>query len=271
MARHILIWFVASVYVTCMCQAITNDIGRLNKKVKRCIRKTKDLRKEVNDLRTTVDYCFTDVQDMKTKMNKTITTLDNLSEKQKEVEAENLALKFNITEIQNDYAQMKTELTKLQASCSTTPPTQSPQQTTTPATTTPFLHTCDEGWRNFNGHCYLFILGEVGSWDNALAFCENRNSYLIEITTDAEREFAHELVSITSRNMFWIGATDTDIEDGLFVYRHSRQRIPDNYWREGQPDNFNGIQHCFYMMVYDDLELLDGTCSYPSYFVCEKP
>ena len=74
--------------------------------------------------------------------------------------------------------------------------------------TTPFLHSSDEGWRHFQGHCYL-VVTEEKTLDNALISCENKDSYLVEITTDSERDFAIDLLHGFRINyVFWIGATD---------------------------------------------------------------
>ena len=170
----------------------------------------------------------------------------------KELEAQS-AINGDVCQILNN---MKTEITKLQiATC------------TQAATTTPFLQSCDKGWKHFNGHCYL-VVEEEKTWDDASEYCENINSYLTEITTDTERDFGHELM--VGYAMFWTGATDRDIE-GRFVYQHCKQHVPEKYWRAGQPDDSGG-QHCALMgRYYGGLEFLDGRCNWKTYFACEKP
>ena len=177
---------------------------------------------------------------------------------------------------------MGTELTQLQGICTftstsstSTKPTIEP---TTPATdpstqlnlTTPYLHSCDEGWRNFNGHCYLFVKGNK-IWDDASAYCESMNSYLIEISTDEEREFAEELVLDYGRYYcLWIGATDR-VTEGRFVYQNSQQQVQKKYWAKREPDNDYGIEHWATMFLYyRELQLFNDGCNWNSYFVCEK-
>ena len=78
--------------------------------------------------------------------------------------------------------------------------------------TTPFLHSCDEGWRHFQGHCYL-VVTEEKTLDDASISCENKDSYLVEIKKDSERDFAIDLLRGFKINyVFWIGATDKDEE-----------------------------------------------------------
>ena len=215
-------------------------------------------------------------------LNTEIQTLTStILELKNKLETENL--KHALFEIQNDNENIKTELKKLQATCACTSATTAPQPTTTtlpstrtittttkPATTTPFLHSCDEGWRNFNGHCFLFVK-ENKKWDDALAYCESMNSYLIEISTDAELEFAAEIIHELSGyiGFSWIGATDR-VTEGTFVYQNSHQQVPKKYWRAGEPNNAYG-SHCAAMVWYHgDLEFVDDRCSVKADFVCKK-
>ena len=179
-------------------------------------------------------------------------------------EAETKTLKQTVHEMQNDNEQIRTELSKLQASTTTTPlPT-----TTTTTTTIPIL--CDGDWESFDDHCYLFV-SQYKSWDDASAYCSSKNSYLVEITTDTEREFVSDLVRDYPAGWFWIGATDRDTT-GWFIYYHSKLPIPEKYWYKGQPDNSGGNQHCVTMRSYTRrgvVELYDYSCNLRTWFVCE--
>ena len=180
-------------------------------------------------------------------------------------------MKQTLREVQNDNLKMKTDLSKLQATTTTTPLPTTKTTTTTTTTTTPIPILCDGDWEHFNGHCYLVVL-QGKSWDDASAYCTSKNSYLLEITTDTEREFAAELVRDYRYYDFYIGATDRDTS-GRFIYYHSKLPIPENYWREGEPDNFGGSQHCVRMNSYPGsgvVELFDYNCTYRRWFVCEK-
>ena len=121
-------------------------------------------------------------------------------------------------EIQNDNERMETELTKMKATLSSS--------TTTTGIFGP--HSCDKDWKSFNGHRYLAVL-EKEIWNDAPAFCESRQSYLIEVTTDEEFEFANE----NYRYPIWTGATDNDME-GTFVCRYRQKQVPEKYWRLSQ-------------------------------------
>ena len=80
--------------------------------------------------------------------------------------------------MQKDNGEMKGELTTLQP------------------TATTLLNPCDEGCESFQNHCYLDVSPKK-TWDKASSFCESKNSYLIELTTHAEVEFASELIDMS--------------------------------------------------------------------------
>ena len=131
---------------------------------------------------------------------------------------------------------------------------------TTPATTAPLLHSCGEDWTHFNGHCYLVVKEYGKTWDEASA-------YLVEITPKAELEFAAQLIHNYKYAHFWIGATDR-AEEGRFVYQNSKQEVSEEYWGEGEPNNYRGNQHCAFMWSgwADGLEFYDESCYYYNCF-----
>ena len=166
-------------------------------------------------------------------------------------------------------------LTKLQAtSCKSSTTSQKAIKTTPaepkPTKTPQFLQSCDKGWTNFNGHCYLIGL-EDKTWDDACVFCKSMDSYLMEITSNAEFEFASELVQSTGFRSIWIGAKGRDIK-GRFVYQYSKQPVPERYWAGGQPSSRHGGGiHCVVMSrLFGDAAFYDTVCNLKGYFVCEN-
>lgn len=280
---------LAFAIIFCTCETRRTDLGPFNTKVQSEADKSlEQLTKVFDGLSVKQNKLETEIYDL----GNTILKLQN------EFETENQALKRSLLGIQNENGNMKTILTKLktklssktrkptettQPSDATTPiepttpkepapPTTEPPTTTTESTptTSSFLHSCDEGWKKFNYHCNL-VVDEGKVWDDASSFCENRTSYLIEITTHEEAKFAVELIlDYPGIIRFWTGATDRDIE-GTFVYQHGKQQVPEYYWRSGEPDNYNGYEHCVAIRRnYRDLELYDKNCYWTGYFVCEK-
>ena len=179
-----------------------------------------------------------------------------------DIKKENHALKRSMTEVQNDNKKMKIAnhaLTKAVLEMQL-------EQLKN------INHTCDGEWESFNGHCYL-VVNTNETWDDAASYCKDFDSYLIEITMDAELAFADELTNQYKEFWFWTGATDRQIE-GTFVYQHSllAEQIPDKYWAYGQPDNLFWSQDCVrFGRYHQDLEFDDEFCNNASYFICEKP
>ena len=190
------------------------------------------------------------------ELNQKISEMENeYRAKQSRMETENQELKQAIRKVQKDNEDMKKELTKSGA--------------------TALLKPCDEGWESFQHHCYLFV-NQYKTWDEAFAFCESKNSYLVELTTDAEFGFASELLGGHRRRGWgwcWIGATDRETE-GTFVYQHSKLQVPEKYWSEGEPDN-EYEEQCVIISHFPRRNgvyklLYDLSCRLTLRFVCEK-
>ena len=178
MTKSSMILLVACTFIFGMCQAQRTNFRRLNENVETSLSKTE----RYADTSTGIKR---DLEAKSAVTEGVSQLLEKLSAKQGKLETANRALNQAMLEIKNDKENMRTELNKLQATCTCESTT---RQTTIEPTTTPFLQSCDEGWKYFNGHCYR-VVTEHKMWDRASAYCENRNSYLIEITTNAEFEF----------------------------------------------------------------------------------
>ena len=302
MAKLFLIWFVACMFVTCLCQT-SEELELLNKKVKKNIRKRRALGKEVVEIWA-------------------------------KIETENAAQKQAISELQNDVEEMKMDITMLKAALSSTtaPPTQTKStsttsaspttapQTTAPPTTAPpttappttappttappttaapttaapttappttaapttaartiapptteaptIASPCDLSWNSSNGHCYL-VVQERKTWNAASAYCVDRSGYLTEILTKPEYNFALELIQSTDQLSIWVGAKYSE-SDGKFIYPESNDLVPEEFWRDGQPSMIEDGRHCAAMLGHSSINgfgsaLCDGT----AYFICE--
>ena len=219
----------------------------------------RDLKQTVSDMQENNQQKLNNLETENRDLKQTVSDMqENNQQKLNNIETENRELRNIIVGVQKDYKklqnayeQINRELIKLQAATLTTK--------------------CDGHWKHLNGHCYLVVL-QYKSWVDASAYCSSKNSYLLEITTDTEREFVSELVRDYGYPQFWTGATDRDTT-GSFIYHHSRLPIPENYWREGEPDNLGGNQHCVAMYRYYGsgvVDLFDNSCTYSEWFVCEK-
>ena len=129
--------------------------------------------KDINDKLKIIN---TEISERKIESGKEVEqmskVIDSLSAKKNKLELDSRALEQTIHEIQNDNKRMETELTKMHATLSS------------PTTATGIFgpHSCDKDWKSFNGHRYLAVF-EKKIWNDASAFCESRQSYLIEATT----------------------------------------------------------------------------------------
>ena len=133
---------------------------------------------------------------------------------------------------------------------------------------------CEDNWAQFEGHCYLYYDIKKYDWFNADSMCWQKGGYLVEITSQPELEFVTGLAQGSER--IWTGGTDIQGgHKGPFVYDHSKEAIPTQFWARGEP-NTSRNQHCVYM------HLTGGQSVFKVYgckdwwysdntFVCEKP
>ena len=297
MAKLFLIWFVACMFVTCLCQT-SEELELLNKKVKRNIRKRKALGKEVVAIWA-------------------------------KIETENVALKQAISELQNDVEEMKMDITMLKAALSSTtaPPTQtkststtSASPTTAPQTTAPpttahptsappttaapttaapttaapttappttaapttaapttappttaaptTASPCDLSWNLSNGHCYLVVQERI-TWYEASAYCGDRSGNLMEILTEPEYNFALKLIQSTDQLSIWVGAKYSESNEN-FIYTQSNDLVPRGFWRDGQPSMIEEGRHCAAMLGHFSINGFGSAlCDGAAYFICE--
>jgi len=65
---------------------------------------------------------------------------------------------------------------------------------------------CDDGWSQFEAHCYFYSGGKELklSWANAEKDCINRGAHLTSIHSQAEQHFVFGISTIPT----WLGASD---------------------------------------------------------------
>ena len=213
------------------------------------------LESENHALSQTIQEMQNDNENIKTENHALSQTIQEMQNDDENIKTENKALSETIVE-------MQTKLTKLEDTLSSTMATKAALH---------HVHLCDEGWQIFHGHCYL-VVNKGKPWDDALAYCENLNSSLVEIRTDEEREFVFELLGDNNRYGYWTGATDRAAE-GRFVYQRCKQLVPDKNWYPGQPNNWGGDEHCLNMnRKYENrLHFFDSSCNKQYRFICVKP
>ena len=226
-------------------EAIDNEMKERNRELEAKIVINEQIRKELN-------------KQMRKELNIMRANQDTL-------ESENEVLRQTIIGMKSELTKLQETLTPPPTTASTTRTTTQPSTTTTMTTTTKtaFLHSCDEGWENFQGHCYLYVKGGK-TFDEATVYCNERNAYLTEITTDLEVEF---VIQLKGYYTVWLGA-QYSASEGRFVYTHNKQSVPEKYWATGEPDNRREDENCAYLSYSG---LYAYSCSKVMYFICEKP
>merc|ERR1712130_933306 len=109
------------------------------------------------------------------------------------------------------------------------------------------MASCSPPWTSLDTGCYLFQEWN-STWYDSRRECKQSGGYLVEI--DSQEEQNALMNEITSRGWdgqthfgFWIGLTDI-FHDGTWVWDNLGRPLDFSYWARGEPNNWNGIQHC---------------------------
>ena len=184
--------------------------------------------------------------------------IDELEMRASELETENQALNQTINDLQSENENMKADNLVLKQTIKDIKMDLKAMYGTE--------FPCREGWKKFQGHCYL-VVKYWKTFDEAITFCEDRDAYLTEITSDEEFDFVNALARVSGVNGATVGVIYNESE-GRFVYKHSGQIVPEKYWRKGELANRVKGLNCAYLVFQ---ELVASFCgSNAARFICEK-
>merc|ERR1719365_145959 len=109
------------------------------------------------------------------------------------------------------------------------------------------MASCSPPWTSLDTGCYLFQEWN-STWYDSRRECKQSGGFLVEI--DSEEEQNALMNEITARGWdgqthfgFWIGLTDI-FHDGTWGWDNLGRPLDFSYWASGEPNNWNGIQHC---------------------------
>lgn len=86
-----------------------------------------------------------------------------------------------------------------------------------------------------NNHYYK-IYNDDGDWKNANLACEKIDGHLVTITSPIEQQLIASLVSVGTKNAYWMGGYTNDGENWNWV---TNENMVYNNWAKGQPDGYN--------------------------------
>lgn len=123
---------------------------------------------------------------------------------------------------------------------------------------------CETGWRPYDNRCYFFSTSSL-TWNEARSDCEAKGANLMSIDSLHERTWARSQVD---GKIYWFGLNDI-AEEGVWEWTDGTVFNPIlTHWRPGQPDNWQGNEHC---------GQLDGNgmwndegCTVKRFYVCKR-
>ena len=209
----------------------------------------KDMKKNLNRLEEENTMCQSKIENIthgyNEKMHKIEDKVNANQEKNEGLEKNDRELQKQINKQENMTVKMQQEMKELLT----------------------HMFVCQKGWKSFEHHCYIFS-SEKKNWNQAWAFCQAMNSYLVELQTHDEIQFVGTL---STAIRLWIGASDNETE-GTFIWNNSREPVSQSFWKSGEPNNANSGEQCaevyYVQSAYGKFN--DNSCSKSFNFVCEK-
>ncbi|KAA8578955.1 hypothetical protein FQN60_006047 [Etheostoma spectabile] len=129
---------------------------------------------------------------------------------------------------------------------------------------------CPPGWPQFGSRCFSFNI-EPKSWPDAELFCQTAGGNLASIHSAEEHTFIRNYIKRVSGSfrLAWIGGHDS-VKEGMWLWADG-SKFSYTSWAAGQPDNFNGGEHCT-SINWDSNEenWNDAGCVDSASFVCSK-
>ena len=123
------------------------------------------------------------------------------------------------------------------------------------------MASCSPPWTSLDTGCYLFQEWN-STWYDSRRECKQSGGYLVEVDSQEEQDAI--LREIASRGWdgdthfgFWIGLTDI-FHDGTWVWDNLGKPLDYSNWASGEPNNYNGAQHCVAMKVWGSVYDVDN-------------
>ncbi|XP_070548000.1 perlucin-like protein isoform X1 [Ptychodera flava] len=125
---------------------------------------------------------------------------------------------------------------------------------------------CDDGWSEYNGHCYYYEEEEMNFVDAQCA-CKANDAYLVKLDDQAESDFVTGIITENT----WIGTRRalTDCDCAKWFMIHDLTEVPFTSWSPDEPNNSGGTENCVEIWMKDYL-WNDRTCSLERKSMCEK-
>ncbi|XP_070547030.1 perlucin-like protein [Ptychodera flava] len=125
---------------------------------------------------------------------------------------------------------------------------------------------CDDGWSEYNGHCYYFEEDKMG-FDDAQCACNANGAYLVKLDDQDESDFVTGTMMSDST---WIGTRRGIVDSGCskWFMIHDMSEVPFTNWSPDEPNN-DGDENCVEIRTSDYL-WNDLSCTHGMKSVCEK-
>ena len=124
---------------------------------------------------------------------------------------------------------------------------------------------CGIGWKPFRDSCYKMMTSGK-TWRQGFEHCKSAGSQLVKVTDQEELTYIYfTFVKPLNSGSAWMGLS---LKNGSFYWTDGSKPRYKN-WNYGEPNNFNGREHCVEIYVNNG-KWNDIPCFVKRPFVCER-
>ncbi|XP_073319717.1 lactose-binding lectin l-2-like [Pagrus major] len=126
---------------------------------------------------------------------------------------------------------------------------------------------CPMFWYGFNGRCYKYVATQL-TWADAELYCLSEGANLVSIHSLEEHNFIKALIKNFdhAEGQTLIGLSDIH-KEGRWMWSDGSV-VDFVYWKEGQPSNFGGNEHCAHTNFGTSRKWNDLPCSLTLPSIC---
>uniref|UniRef100_A0A0B6ZB52 C-type lectin domain-containing protein n=1 Tax=Arion vulgaris TaxID=1028688 RepID=A0A0B6ZB52_9EUPU len=128
---------------------------------------------------------------------------------------------------------------------------------------------CQKGWLQYQENCYGFFVEPV-NWLLAGASCRAQTARLTEIEDAGENQFIVSQLQKLKFDSTWVGGS-ARLHIGTYEWVPTLRRVGKyTNWDQGEPNNYNGKEHCLELSKVVNYRWNDFNCLENRPFVCKR-
>ncbi|XP_053377567.1 secretory phospholipase A2 receptor-like [Mercenaria mercenaria] len=119
---------------------------------------------------------------------------------------------------------------------------------------------CPDGWLSYNASCYLFAMDKERNFLEAQNYCEQFDSYLLQLESVEENSFIRNHLRGLKEQLHWLGLTDKNVENE-WRWNTLNTTLTFSDWAPNEPNSLGMEEDCVAFDNGFDYKWVDISCT----------